>query len=357
MRTSKVSTKRVLGLALATAMAVTGTVTFASSSEAATGKVVASPTSGPENVAGKVVTLTGTGFKTGSTIKVGTAATSGVQFNLATTCPLTSATAGTGIVDVSARTVVTSTKLVVTVPALDVSLTGATQKWAVCVYDTATPNVLLSAGTYSTLPAPTIAGANSPASGSVAGGDVVTVSGTGFTKTTKVKFGTVSSTKVVVASDGLSLTAVAPAAAAGAVAINVTTDGGTNATPSTPADDDYTYQNAIVVSPAFGDGTAGNSIDISGVGFSAITDPEVIFTRAGQRTTGSVDVVASCSDVQVVSDVEIVCGTTPALLNASSGAFIVVVTSDSAHITADGVTGPTFESVLSSGAAYTSAPF
>jgi hypothetical protein len=356
MHTPKVSTKRVLGLALATAMAVTGTVTFASSSEAAAGKVVASPTSGPENVAGKVVTLTGTGFKTGSTIKVGTAATSGIQFNLATTCPLTSATAGTGIVDVSARTVVTATKLVVTVPALDVSLTGATQKWSVCVYDTATPNVLLSAGTYSTLPAPTIAGANSPASGSVAGGDIVTVSGTGFTKTTKVKFGTVASTKVVVASDGLSLTAVAPAAPAGAVAISVTTDGGTNATPLVGGDDDYTYQNAIVVSPAFGDGVAGNSIDISGVGFSAVTSPEVVFTRAGMQS--ATDDAATCTDVQVVSDTEIVCGTTPALLTTLSGAWIVVVTSDSSKFMADGVgVKPTFETVLSSGAAYTSAPF
>jgi hypothetical protein len=204
MSYAKISVKRVLGVTMAAALAVSATVALASSSQAAVvpGKVTTTPVSGAEAVAGKVITLTGTGFKVGSKEKVGTAATSGVQFSLAT-CAATAGTAGTGLLDATARTVVSATKLVVTVPALDASATGALQKWNVCIYDTATPNVLVYTGTYSTLPAPTISGPNVPAKGSVTGGDVVTVVGTGFTKTTKVKFGSVVSTKVVVATDGL----------------------------------------------------------------------------------------------------------------------------------------------------------
>jgi hypothetical protein len=361
MRSPKISPKRVLGLTLAAALAVTGTIALASSSEAAVGKAVITPATGPEGVAGKVITVTGTGFKLGTTVKVSPAASSGVQFSLAT-CGLTVGTTGAGLLDATARTVVSATKMVVTVPSLDLAVAPVTsQKWNVCIYDTASTPALMSTGTYTSLPAPTITAANSPASGSVAGGDVITVSGTGLTKTTKVKFGTQLSTKVTVAADGLSLTAVAPSAAAGAVAVSVITDGGTNATPATPAWDDYTYQNAIVLSPASGDGTAGNVIDISGVGFSSLLPAaSVVFTRAGM--TSITDDLTKCTDVQVVSDTELIC-TTPLLdgsgAAAPNGAFIVVVTADDAKYMADATAAnrPAFETVLSSGAAYAAAPF
>jgi IPT/TIG domain-containing protein len=362
MRTPKISTKRAFGLTLAATLAVTGTVAFASSSQAAVGKVTATPASGPELTAGKVVTLTGTGFRVGTTNKVATAALDGVQFSIATCTAGVTAADPAAVIQASARTVVSATKMVVTVPSLPAAaVAGATQKWNICVYDTqgnggsgTGTQALLSSGTYSSLPAPTISAANSPASGSVAGGDTVTVTGTGFTKATKVKFGSVLSSKVTVATDGTTLTAVAPSAPAGAVAVSVTTEGGTNATPGTASFDDYTYKNAIVVSPNVGDGSAGNVIDITGVGFDSLPGAAtVVFTRAGMLTSG--DDLFKCSDVQIVSDTELIC-TAPLLdgsntTTAPNGGWIIVVTSDDTSASA------TFQTVVSSGAGYTTAPF
>ena len=249
---------------------------------------------------------------------------------------------------------VSATKLVVTVPALTAAVAPVTtQKWSVCVYDTASPNVLLSSGSYSTLPAPVLTSL-SPASGSNAGGDTVTIIGTGFTKTSKVKFGTVASAKVTVSTDGTTITAVTPSEAAATTVVAVTTEGGTNA-PVVGSADEFSFKNAIVVSPVSGDGTVGNTIDIIGVGFSAVTSPAVVFTRAGM--TSATDDIATCSDVQVVSDTELIC--TAPDLTSTTGAFAIVVTSDASKFMADATPGnrPDFETVLSSGAAYIAAPF
>jgi hypothetical protein len=80
----------------------------------------------------------------------------------------------------------------------------------------------------------------------------------------------------------------------------------------------------------------------------------VVFTRAGMTT--ATDDLAKCSNIQIVSDLELIC-TTPLLdgltVPTPNGAFIVVVTSDDAAIAPTA----TFESVLSSSAAYTAASF
>jgi hypothetical protein len=76
--------------------------------------------------------------------------------------------------------------------------------------------------------------AAAPTTGAVAGGTLVKVTGSKFTGTTAVKFGTVNATSFTVVSDGL-IVAVAPAQAAGAKAITVTNAVGVSAT--TP----YTY--------------------------------------------------------------------------------------------------------------------
>lgn len=68
----------------------------------------------------------------------------------------------------------------------------------------------------------------SPANGSIAGGAAVTVTGTGFTGATSVNFGTVAATSFTVASD-TSITAVAPALAAGPNDVTVVTPAGTSA--------------------------------------------------------------------------------------------------------------------------------
>ena len=85
--------------------------------------------------------------------------------------------------------------------------------------------------------APAVTGV-SPTSGPVAGGDTVTVTGTGFTGTTGVSFGTVAATNLAVASDTQLTVTSPPAAAAGTVDVTVTTPAGTSAI--TPADQ-FTY--------------------------------------------------------------------------------------------------------------------
>jgi IPT/TIG domain-containing protein len=77
----------------------------------------------------------------------------------------------------------------------------------------------------------------SPASGPVAGGTLVTISGIGLTGATGVKFGTAAATLANVISDG-EIRAVAPAAAAGTVDVTVT---GPTGTSTTSADTKFTY--------------------------------------------------------------------------------------------------------------------
>jgi hypothetical protein len=77
--------------------------------------------------------------------------------------------------------------------------------------------------------------ATSPVTGPIAGGTLVKVSGSKFTGTTAVKFGTVNATSFAVDSDG-TLYAVAPAQAAGSKVITVT-----NATGVSTTTGAYTY--------------------------------------------------------------------------------------------------------------------
>ena len=74
--------------------------------------------------------------------------------------------------------------------------------------------------------APTVT-AVSPAAGSAAGGQLVTVTGTNLSHAWKVAFGNVSGTRITLVSD-TRLTVRAPAHRAGAVAVRVTTAGGTS---------------------------------------------------------------------------------------------------------------------------------
>jgi hypothetical protein len=76
----------------------------------------------------------------------------------------------------------------------------------------------------------------SPATGPVAGGNTVTLTGSGFTAASKVLFGTVTATSFTVVND-TTITAVPPALAAGVSDVTVVTPVGTSATS---ASDQYT---------------------------------------------------------------------------------------------------------------------
>jgi len=103
-----------------------------------------------------------------------------------------------------------------------------------------------------------------PVSGSTAGGNSVVITGSSFTGATAVSFGGTAATSFTVNSD-TQITAVAPAHAAGAVNVLVTTDGGT-----ATATNAYTYIAAPTVTalaPTSGPAGGGNSVVITGTNF------------------------------------------------------------------------------------------
>lgn len=77
----------------------------------------------------------------------------------------------------------------------------------------------------------------SPTTGSITGGETVTLTGTGLTGLTAVLFGTVSASSIVVVSD-TDATVSAPAGVAGVVDVTVTTAAGTSPTSGATK---YTY--------------------------------------------------------------------------------------------------------------------
>ncbi|MFB6717523.1 IPT/TIG domain-containing protein, partial [Streptomyces sp. NPDC056237] len=105
-----------------------------------------------------------------------------------------------------------------------------------------------------------------PNQGSVDGGNTVTLTGTGFTGATSVNFGTVAA--AFIAASATQATAIAPAAPAGTVNVTITTPGGTSA--GAP----YTYVADPVltgVAPAQGPLAGGNTVALSGTGFTGTT--------------------------------------------------------------------------------------
>ena len=142
----------------------------------------------------------------------------------------------------------------------------------------------------------------SPAQGSTAGSTRVTITGSNFTRVTKVTFGG-RQAKIGAPSSPGSLPVTAPAGTAGQVNIRVSTAYGTSAAVTA---DHYTYVAPPVVtgiSPATGPAAGGTKVTITGTGFTRAT--QVTFGRqrrpvlhrqlghihhrdhaAGQRNTG-----------------------------------------------------------------------
>ncbi|WP_456791499.1 IPT/TIG domain-containing protein [Bradyrhizobium sp. USDA 4506] len=160
-----------------------------------------SPTSGPE-AGGTVVTIAGTNLANASAVTFGTSAAR-ITANSATSLTVTSP-AGSGVVDVTVTT----------------------------------PGGTVSPGRFTYAPAPTATVTSlSPASGPASGGTSVTITGTGLTGASAVKFGASAATSFTVNS-ATSISATAPAGT-GTVDVTVTTPGGTSATS---AADKFSYQ-------------------------------------------------------------------------------------------------------------------
>ncbi|MFR9751962.1 IPT/TIG domain-containing protein [Nocardia sp. 004] len=185
-----------------------------------------SPPAGPE-AGGNTVTITGTGFTGTTAVTFGPTPATSFTVDSATQITAT-APAGTGAIGVT-----------VTTPA-------------------GTSNIV----DYAYLPAPTIT-TLSPPSGPEAGGNTVTITGTGFTGTTAVTFGPTPATSFTIDTD-TQITATAPAGT-GTIGVTVTAPAGT----SVPFP--YTYAPAPAIdslSPNSGPAAGGTSVTIAGIGFT-----------------------------------------------------------------------------------------
>ncbi|WP_174997230.1 IPT/TIG domain-containing protein [Pandoraea iniqua] len=173
-----------------------------------------SPTSGPAS-GGTSVTITGTGFNNVTSVSFGGTSGSNITVN-GTTQITATAPAGSGVVDVR------------------VSAAGGTSP-------------VTAADQFTYLGAPTVTSVT-PNTGPTTGGTAVTVTGTGFTGATALKFGAVAGSSVTVVS-ATQITAVSPPGTSGVTNITVTTPNGTSST--TPANQfTYTSPVAVVLTPA-----------------------------------------------------------------------------------------------------------
>jgi large repetitive protein len=239
-----------------------------------------SPTGGPA-AGGTVVTITGTGLTGATAVKFGAAAATGITVDSDTQIRATSP-AGSGVVHVT-----------VTTPGG----TSATSSADQFTYAGPPP------------PVPTVTSIN-PTGGSTAGGTVVTITGTGFTGATAVKFGTAAATGVTVDSDA-QIHATSPAGSAGVVHITVTTPGGTSAATSA---DQFTYSapsqppTVTGVTPNLGPTAGGTAVTITGtnlggatsVHFGTVTAPitsntdtQITVTSPSATMPGVVDVTVT----------------------------------------------------------------
>ena len=199
------------------------------------------PTSGP-STGGTVVQITGTGFTYAKAVNFGN--TPATQFQVSNDGSLT-ATAPPGNIGGVDVTVATSS---------GTSATSSADRY-----------------TYLTPPTPTVTGIT-PTSGQSTGGTTVNITGTGFTGTTMVSFGTNNPSQTYSVDSDTSITATAPPGTTGStVDVTVTTPGGTSATSGV---DQFTYTAPpapTVTSLSPSSGPNGTLVTITGTNFTGAT--------------------------------------------------------------------------------------
>ena len=228
---------------------------------------------------GTAVTITGTGFLTGATVKLGGTSATGVN-------------------------VVSGTSITATAPA------HSAASVSVVVTNTDSQNGTLANSYSYTNPAPNVTSI-APHSGPAAGGTSVTITGTGFLSGAAVSLGGTAATGVNVVSS-TSITATTAAHAAGAVSVVVSNSDNQNSTLSNA----YTYVAAPTVTginPPTGPIGGGNVATIVGTNFvsgatvsfggTAATGVTVAGTTSVTATVpahaaGTVDVVVANPDGQ-----------------------------------------------------------
>ena len=229
---------------------------------------------------GTSVVITGTNFKSGSTVTFGT--TNVVTFTINSLTQITATSpAGSGTVDVR------------------VTNEGGTSE-----------NVVADNFTY--FPRPTVASI-SPATGTTAGATSVTITGENFIGTTGVKFGT--SDAVFTVNSATQITATAPAGT-GEVNVTVITPGGTSAVALYGK---FTYVSPPTlssISPSSGMLTGGQDIIITGTGLNnLLITGGVLFGTIAAQTVSIID----STQIRVVTPATTVLGEIDIFLVNSSG--------------------------------------
>ena len=251
-----------------------------------------SPTKGP-TAGGTNVTITGTNFSGATAVKFGSVAAK--SFTVVSGTSITAVSpAGTGIVNVTVTT----------------------------IGGESAPNSADEFG-YGT-PAPSVTKVE-PGKGPLVGGTKVTITGTNFTGTKEVKFGSVAAKSFTVVS-ATSITAESPAGvSAAAVNVVVTTVGGKSAVSSA---DDFTYVAAptvTTVAPVKGPTVGGTKVTITGthlagakeVKFGSVSATNVVIVSSTSTTATAPAGVPGTVDVTVTT-----IGGTSALSSADQYTYI-----------------------------------
>jgi phospholipase C len=157
----------------------------------------------------------------------------------------------------------------------------------------------------------------SPARGPIGGTNKVTVKGSGFYGATAVGFGSTPATSFTVVSD-TTITAIAPAHTVGTVTMLVTTAGGTNARLAVAY---YVYARipwVSAVAPISGMVTGGDTITITGTGFTGATKVMFGTVAAPSFFVVSDTTVTAIAPPHVVATVDITVSTATATSPTSS---------------------------------------
>lgn len=224
---------------------------------------------------GTTLTVTGTGLTRASAVLFGSTPASGLTRVSATQVRVTVPAHAAGSVDVRVVT-----------PG------GTSPVAAVGRFTYTTPPVVLP---------PTVTGL-SAAAGPTRGGTVLTVTGTHFSGTTRVTFGTYPGTQLSVLSS-TQLRVTTPARPAGAVYVRVTTAAGTSGSSPT-----FTYDAVPTltrVSPASGGTGGGATVTLTGTGLARASAVRFGTTPAASLTRVSATTVRVTTPVHAVGAVDV----------------------------------------------------
>jgi hypothetical protein len=268
------------------------------------------PNSGP-STGGTVVTLSGSNLNGATAVKFGTTAATAFTVNSANQITATAPAHSPGTNDIT-----------VTTP-YGTSATGSADRF-----------------TFAVVPAPAVTGV-SPASGPMAGGNVVTVTGTNFTGATAVNFGSTAAAGFSVVS-ATQIVAISPVLPAGTVDITVTTPSGTSAIV---AADHFVFSTSAptvtAISPNNGPPAGGTSVVLTGTNYSGVS--AVYFgTVSASFTVNSSTQITATAPAQAAGAVDITVvasGGTSAASSADVFSYLAPVPSITSVSPNSGATG------------------